>query len=71
MSASETVSEEQQKRIKIRLVLERAGISVDDDRLGTLTRAVDAAQMAGDAISRAVAGDRPPVVFRAPGPRDD
>jgi hypothetical protein len=71
MPDAEAASEEQQKRNSIRLALERAGVSVDDGRLDTLARAVDMAQMAGDAISRLVPGERPPAVFRAPEPRDD
>lgn len=71
MQPSDTATDEQQKRNNIRRILERAGISVDDERLSTLSRAVDANQAFADAIAKHTAGDRGPAVFHAPEPRAD
>ncbi|HUF52251.1 MAG TPA: hypothetical protein VMR52_00570 [Dehalococcoidia bacterium] len=71
MPSVEASANEQQKRNNIHLVLQRAGISVDAERLASLARAVDANRLATDAVARIVAGDRPPAVFRAPEPRPD
>jgi len=55
----------------LRAIIQRAGLSLPDERLELLTPAVLAAQAAGDAITVLLTPDRGLPAFQPPEPADD
>jgi hypothetical protein len=55
----------------LRAIIQRAGLSLPDERLAPLIPAVLAAQAAGDAVAVLLTPDRGPPAFQPPEPSDD